>query len=102
MNERLEDIINHRKAKLENFKAAGIDPYPSTTERTHATEEALEKFEELSSTNVPVTLVGRIRSMRGMGKLLFLHIDDGTGRIQVLLKSDSIGEDRFAFFVDNF
>ncbi len=102
MNERLDDIIAHRKAKLENLKAAGMEPYPSTTERTHTNNEALEKFDELSNSHTHVILVGRIRSMRGMGKLLFLHIDDGSARVQVLLKSDSIGEDRFGFFVDNF
>ncbi len=100
MSERLEDIINHRKAKLENLTAAGLEAYPSVSERSHTNNEALEQFETLQGQ--PVTLVGRIRSMRGMGKLLFLHIDDGSGRIQVLLKSDSIGEERFAFFVDNF
>lgn len=102
MNERLEDIIAHRKVKLENLKAAGMEPYPSTTERTHTNKQALEKFDELSGSFTPVILVGRIRSMRGMGKLLFLHVDDGSARIQVLLKSDSIGDDRFGFFVDNF
>jgi lysyl-tRNA synthetase, class II len=105
MNERLEDIINHRKKKLENLKAAGIDPYPSETARTHSNLQATEQFDSLQGQSV--TLVGRIRSIRGMGKLLFLHIDDGSGpgtsgRIQVLLKSDSIGQERFAFFVDNF
>ncbi len=100
MNERLEDIINHRKAKLENLKAAGQEGYPSSTARTHSNLEAIEQFDSLQ--NQTVTLAGRIRSMRGMGKLLFLHIDDGTGRIQVLLKSDEIGDKPFAFFVDNF
>lgn len=100
MNERLEDIINHRKKKLENLAAAGMEAYPSSTGRTHTNSQALEQFDDLQ--NQTLTLVGRIRSLRGMGKLLFLHLDDGTGRIQVLLKSDNIGEDRFAFFVDNF
>lgn len=100
MNERLEDIINHRKVKLQNITVAGMDPYPATTERTHTNTEALEQFDALQSQTV--VLVGRIRSMRGMGKLLFLHIDDGLGRIQVLVKSDDIGEDKFAFFIDNF
>lgn len=100
MNERLDDIINHRKKKLENLVAAGLDPYPSTSERTHSNKDVVEQFDALQGQYV--TLVGRVRSMRGMGKLLFLHIDDGTGRIQVLLKSDDIGEERFAFFVDNF
>ncbi|HAG27204.1 TPA: lysine--tRNA ligase [Patescibacteria group bacterium] len=100
MNERLDDIIGHRKAKLENLRSAGYEPFPSETARTHSNHEALEQFESLEGTSI--ILAGRIRSMRGMGKLLFLHIDDGTGRIQVLLKSDDIGGERFAFFVDNF
>lgn len=100
MSERLEDIIDFRKKKLENLKAAGIDPFPSATGRTHSNSEALEKFSDLSGQNV--TLAGRIRSLRGMGKLLFMHIDDGTAKIQVLLKSDDIGNDKFTFFVDNF
>lgn len=100
MNERLEDIINHRKKKLNAIIAAGLEGYPSHTERTHSVASALEQFDALQSQTA--VLVGRIRSMRGMGKLLFLHIDDGTARIQVLLKSDDLGPERFAFFVDNF
>lgn len=100
MNERLDDIINHRKTKLENLRAAGMEPFPSETARTHSNLEAIEQFDSLQ--NQAVTLAGRVRSMRGMGKLLFLHIDDGTGRLQVLLKSDDLGDKKFAFFVDNF
>lgn len=100
MNERLDDIINHRKKKLQNLLDSGIDPYPSETARTHKNSEVLENFESLQETEV--TLVGRIRSMRGMGKLIFAHIDDGTGRIQVLLKADDIGDEKFSFFLDNY
>lgn len=100
MNERLEDIINHRKKKLENIIAAGLDPYPSVSERTHTNSEVLEKFDSMEGQRV--TLVGRVRSMRGMGKLLFLHVDDGSGRIQILIKADDIGAEKFAFFVDNY
>ena len=102
MSERLEDIINHRKQKLENIKASGQDPYPSSTDRTHTNQEVLENFETLESQHQQVTIVGRIRSMRGMGKLIFAHIDDGTSRVQVLLKADDIGDERFAFFLDNY
>lgn len=100
MNDRLEDIINFRKKKLDNLKAAGLDPYPSETARTHSNNEALEQFESLEGR--AITLAGRIRSMRGMGKLIFAHIDDGSGKIQVLIKADEIGDERFAFFLDNF
>lgn len=100
MNDRLEDIIGHRKAKLNNFISAGIDPYPSETARTHEISEVLKQYDALEGKSI--VLVGRIRSLRGMGKLMFLHIDDGTGRIQILLKSEELGAEKFAFFVDNF
>lgn len=105
MSERLEDIINHRKAKLENLASAGLEAYPSVTERTHTNAEVLQHFNDLEGQSV--VLVGRIRSMRGMGKLLFLHIDDGSGeagggKIQALIKADEVGAEKFAFFVDNF
>ena len=100
MSERLEDIIAFRRAKLERIKAAGVDPYPSSTNRSHTNQEVLDAFEQLQ--NQPLTLVGRIRSLRTMGKLAFFHIEDGAAKIQVLLKEDDAGAEGFAFFVDNF
>ncbi len=88
MSERLEDIIKTRKEKLERIRQAGVDPYPSTTERTHANKQALDDFDSLM--NKPITLVGRIRSFRDMGKLVFMHIEDGTAKIQILFKEDNL------------
>jgi lysyl-tRNA synthetase class 2 len=103
MNERLEDIVSYRRKKLENFIAAGIDPYPSSTHRTHTNHEVLGNFEELQTAATIITVVGRIRSMRTMGKLAFVNLEDGTGRIQILLKADSfVDKEKFDFFVDNF
>ncbi len=100
MSERLEDIIEFRKKKLAALKEAGVDPYPSETARTYTNQEALDQFDALQ--NQELTLVGRIRSMRTMGKLAFVHIEDGTARIQSLIKSDEVGEDQFQLFTDNF
>ena len=100
MSERLEDIIEFRRKKLERLKLAGQDPYPSSTGRTHTNAEVVAQFDALQ--NQTLTLVGRIRSLRTMGKLCFAHIEDGTARIQVLLKADEVGEDNFKFFLENF
>lgn len=99
MSERLEDIIKARKTKLKNIKAAGIDPYPSAVKRTHTNKQALDNFESLGGE--PITLAGRIRSFRDMGKIMFVHIEDGSGKIQVLFKSDSLGADNFKFALKN-
>ncbi len=100
MSERLEDILDNRKKKLEAIKQSGTDPYPSSTIRTHTNRQALDDFDNLQ--NLTVTLVGRVRSFRDMGKIIFIHIEDGTAKIQVLLKQDEIGKDAFDFFLKNF
>jgi lysyl-tRNA synthetase class 2 len=95
MSERLEDIIAGRRKKLEEIKQAGIDPYPSSTARTHTNKAALDGFDGLQ--DIKLTLVGRIRSWRDMGKIIFCHIEDGTAKIQVLFKSDDVGAEEFKF-----
>lgn len=100
MSDRLEDIVEFRKKKLERIKEAGIEAYPSFNERTHTNKEALDAFENLQDKEV--TLVGRVRSLRVMGKLIFTHIEDGTARIQILIKADEVGQEQFKFFADNF
>lgn len=100
MNERLEDIIAGRKAKLEAIKKAGIDPYPSSTGRTHSNKQAADDFDGLAEQQI--TLAGRIKSWRDMGKLIFAHIDDGTAKFQILFKADEIGKDKFDFLLKHF
>jgi lysyl-tRNA synthetase, class II len=92
MPERIEDIIAFRKEKLKKLEELGINPYPSSTKRTHTNKEALEQFDELSEKGVKITLVGRIRSFRAQGKIVFAHIEDGSDRIQVFFKADSLGD----------
>lgn len=100
MSDRLEDIIENRKRKLGQIKQAGIKPYPSSTSRTHTNKEAVNSFDALQSQ--PLTLVGRVRSWRDMGKLIFAHIEDGTGKIQVLFKADNLGPEKFDFALKHF
>lgn len=99
MSERLEDIIAGRKNKLETIKQAGLEAYPSVTERTHTNSEILENFDSLISAEV--TAVGRVRSFRDMGKLSFIHIEDGNAKIQALFKKDEVGEEQFNFLIKN-
>ncbi|HYF04627.1 MAG TPA: lysine--tRNA ligase [Patescibacteria group bacterium] len=99
MTERLEDILKFRKEKAMRLAEEGVNPYPSVTKRTHTNQEALEGFDSLQGHEI--SLVGRIRSVREMGKVCFVHIEDGTTRIQVLLKSDNVGE-KLKWFLKNF
>jgi lysyl-tRNA synthetase class 2 len=84
-----------RLNKIEHLRAEAIEPYPSRAERTHTNQEAIRLFEQAeaagSTDSLPATLVGRLRSIRLMGKITFAHIEDGTGRIQLFLRANDVG-----------
>jgi lysyl-tRNA synthetase class 2 len=88
MTSKPDRITVQRREKLEHIKARGINPYPNTYHRTHTSQEAvnaLKQSEESGQTTAPnVSVAGRIVARRGMGKISFLDLRDGTGKIQVL------------------
>ena len=88
-----------RLQKLEELRAEGVEAYPTRATRTHTSAQAIAAFEalEAAATEVKVTLAGRIRSMRPKGKLSFVHIEDGDGKIQLFFRINEVGEDRLAF-----
>lgn len=91
----IDEIRSARLAKLKLLQAEGLNPYPATTERDTSVSEAISNFEE----GKRVILAGRIMSLRAQGKIIFLDIDDGTGRFQVLLKSgEPLPEKDFELF----
>jgi lysyl-tRNA synthetase, class II len=98
----VEELIKIREKKLESIKKSLINPYPSKAKRTHTISEALKNFSRLSKDKEEVFLVGRIRSLRTHGGLTFSHIEDGTGKIQVLIRKNKVGESAYQFFLKNF
>ena len=95
------DQERQRLAKLERIRQRGIDPYPHRVERTHTATKAIAAFEAVEATvqkGDQVVVVGRLRSMRVMGKSTFAHIEDGTGRIQLFVRRKEVGEEVYDFF----
>ena len=82
------------------MRAKGVDPYPLRYQRTHSAQAALDQFEELSSSQETIRLAGRILTMRKMGKAAFAHIEDASGRIQLYLRLNILGEESYATGVD--
>jgi len=76
-----------------------MDPYPTRSARTHEVGEALISFDAFMESREALTLAGRIMSLRDHGNSVFADIYDGTGRIQVYLKKDEIGESAYRLFV---
>ncbi len=86
-----------RREKLKALKEAGKDPYTIVRyDRTALAADVKARFEELDGKDVSVA--GRIMSRRDMGKANFVDLLDGSGRIQLYVKIDDVGEDCFAEF----
>ena len=91
-----------RVDKLNHLRYLGIEPYPTRVERTHNSQQAISSFEAVESTGAqelsPVTLVGRLRSIRLMGKITFAHIDDGYGRVQLFFRANDVSQEQLELF----
>jgi len=109
MPPQLSNLEKIRLEKIERLRSQSIEPYPTSAERTHTSLEATQAFEiaEAASTSagdegepqvVQATLVGRIRSIRLMGKITFAHIEDGYGRVQLFLRANDIGQETLDLF----
>jgi lysyl-tRNA synthetase class 2 len=101
----LSDLQDIRLEKARALRDQGTNPWPNRAQRTHTNSEALARFETAQAADdltdaqklvEPMKLVGRIASLRHMGKTLFAHIEDGHGRIQLYIRKDAIGDDVYA------
>jgi len=99
----IEELRQTRLEKLKKLEKAGVLAYPAKTKRTNTIAEALESFNKkfFGKLKSPV-LAGRIMAKREHGKMIFLNIQDGTGKIQVLIKEDKVGPSGFKFFSEHF
>ncbi len=91
----MSDEREIRLQRLYALRERGIDPYPNHVERTHTIAETLEHFDEWQGSDGSFTLTGRIRLLREMGRAAFAQIEDGTGRIQIYLRVNDIGEEAY-------
>lgn len=93
----LDEQHRIRIEKLNDLKANGKNPYEITKfEFTHKAQQIRDNFEELEEKDVMIA--GRITSWRDMGKANFIDIRDDSGRMQVYVRIDDIGEDNFKEF----
>ncbi len=96
--EETSELLMHRREKLKKLREKKINPYPYNFKRTHSSSEIIQNFEKLSGDETEVKIAGRMISLRLHGKTLFFHLLDGAGKIQVYLKADEVGKDKFELF----
>ena len=92
-----------RREKAEKIKSMGMDPYGNRFDRTAYNLDIKEKYkdidhEEFENINDEFTVAGRIMFIRKMGKASFFTIQDKSGKIQIYISINDIGEEAYTLF----
>jgi lysyl-tRNA synthetase class 2 len=87
-----------RLRKLEELRKLGVEPYPLKFEAGATAARVLAEAENLIAGGRTHALAGRIVAIRSHGKSCFIHLLDGTGRIQAYVRKDIVGEAAYAAF----
>ena len=96
----LNDQMQIRREKLAALQAEGRDPFVQTKFELDADSAAI-KADYASFEGKTVRVAGRLMSKRGQGKVMFCDLQDSTGRIQIFVKIDEMGEEEYNRFKKN-
>src|SRR5437867_2435027 len=92
----LNALMLRRREELKELRRRGIEPYPYSFHGTDNSKDIVDRFSD-EAPRREVTMAGRIMSIRRMGKASFCHLQDSSGKIQIYLKRDDLGEMYDAF-----
>ncbi|MCP4365514.1 MAG: lysine--tRNA ligase, partial [Planctomycetes bacterium] len=90
----MEKFEQDRQEKLKKLKEKGIDPYGKSCNSLKSLRSVAEDYSSDCDEENSVKVAGRISSLRPHGKAAFLDIRDWTGKIQLYVKLNNVGEDR--------
>ncbi len=96
LDARVDPLVEQRIRKLQRLRDEGVDPYPYRFDRIHMAEEILTNFDTLAGAEVRIA--GRLMTMRVMGKASFAHLLDQSGRIQIYVRRDMVGDRQYELF----
>lgn len=96
------ELIAKRKEKLAELREKGINPFPNDFVSDLLVSSIVAKYadlkpEESDDVSAPLSIAGRILTMRVMGKTTFAHIQDSSGKIQIMLRFNDLGEEDYQF-----
>ena len=95
------EIISNKWDEIEELKREGIDPFGHSFFRTHKIKDLIENNKDLQIGECgqgKVSIAGRLMALRTHGKAIFANVEDISGRIQIYIKSNKIGENAFKLF----
>ncbi|MBT3354641.1 MAG: lysine--tRNA ligase [Candidatus Scalindua sp.] len=93
----LEDLEQTRIEKLNKLREKGVDPYGACYNNATPLKEVVDGYSE-EDEGKKVKCAGRIMTMRRQGKASFLHIKDWSGKLQVYVKMNTVGEEKYEIF----
>ena len=92
----LNDQMLRRLEERQHLIDAGVNPYPCQFDVSRSSHDILINFQD--DIHEPVSVAGRIMTIRKMGKASFFHLQDSRGRIQIYLKKDEVGKAAYDTF----
>ncbi len=98
----LGELLEQRRRKLEAIREAGGNPFPNRFPITHRAAELAREFGDLTGDQYEETkagryvVAGRVTAKRLQGKVVFMDLRDGSGRIQLFIRMNELGEEKFA------
>lgn len=96
----VDELREERLKKIELLKEAGMEAYPAESARDLSNADFLDLFEELENATAKKTLGGRVLSRRGQGGIMFVDLNDGTGKVQLVLQEGEMDAGDFKLFAD--
>ena len=101
--EELNELLQQRRAKVESYQADGINPFANDFVVTHTAQQILDAHavddkQALEETELTYRVGGRIMARRDFGKAAFLQLQDGSGRLQIYVARNQVGEAAFEQF----
>jgi len=99
----IEQLIANRLAKLDEIRQLGVEPYPTRYRVEESVSAAKKRFsessaEELAEAKPEVRLAGRLRAVRGHGKVSFADLSDGAEQLQIYLRKNDLDETSWQVF----
>lgn len=88
-----DHILMDKWKKVEDIKKMGIDPFGKKYDKVNMVKDLLDSNPEDGK---EFKTAGRIMSFREQGKAVFFHLEDQTGKIQVYIRQDEVGEELFS------
>ena len=101
--EELNELLQQRRAKVDSYREAGVNPFANDFKVTHTSGQVTEAHaaddrDKLEGCELEYRVGGRIMARRDFGKAAFLQIQDGSGQIQVYVARNHVGEESFEQF----